>query len=127
MHEHDSWLLIARDDLGIATVALRENYLNGCAYHTQQAAEKALKGYLAFKQHRLIRTHDLVVLLDVCATTYDASFNSLKSFIIFLQPYSTRSRYPDDYIEVEPEEAAEALQAATDVYNFVCAKIQTNT
>ncbi len=86
MHEHNSWFLIAHEDLGLAKLALREGFYNGCAYHAQQAAEKALKGYLAFKQHKLIRTHDLIVLLDTCATEYDFSFISLKPAIIFLQP-----------------------------------------
>ena len=124
MQGHESWFLIAKEDLGLATVALREKFYNGCTYHTQQAAEKVLKGYQCFKKHKLVKTHNLVALLDICSTEYDFHFITLKPAIVILQPYSTQSRYPgDDYITIEKKEAATALEAATLIYNFTYAKI----
>jgi HEPN domain-containing protein len=38
--------------------ALTEPATDTAIYHSQQAAEKALKGYLAFRDQPLERTHD---------------------------------------------------------------------
>jgi HEPN domain-containing protein len=56
-----SWLIKAHSDLrsARALVALPEPATDTAIYHCQQAAEKALKGYLAFRDQPLERTHVL--------------------------------------------------------------------
>ena len=91
-------------------------------YHTQQAAEKALKAFLVFKQEPIIRTHDLEDLLWVCMK-HDISFNYLFKFAAELNPLITEYRYPsDDFDEPQtplPDELLSAIHAAQEIFNFV--------
>ena len=50
-------------------------YLDVAIYHCQQAAEKALKGYLAFWDQQPAKTHDLGLLLEKAAEI-EAGFGS---------------------------------------------------
>ena len=55
-----AWLIKARNDLITARKigALPDGPLDTAIYHCQQAAEKAVKGFLAFHDHRLERSHE---------------------------------------------------------------------
>src|SRR5438093_5827312 len=70
-----AWLIKARNDLTAAREigALPHGPLDTAIYHCQQAAEKAVKGFLAFHDHRLERSHDVERLVDL-AGSYHASF-----------------------------------------------------
>ena len=59
------WLAKAEDDLRVARLLIaEENRLYGAgAYHCQQAAEKALKAWLAARNIVFPKTHDLETLL----------------------------------------------------------------
>ena len=48
MQEHNRWIEIAKEDLTVAKILLSKKLFSPVAYHSQQAAEKALKGYLIF-------------------------------------------------------------------------------
>jgi HEPN domain-containing protein len=61
-----------------ALVALAEPATDTAIYHCQQAAEKALKGYLAFRDQPLERTHDLDRLLEL-ATALEPAFAPLET------------------------------------------------
>jgi HEPN domain-containing protein len=63
------WLRIAARDIRLAELALAdEPALAGEAlYHAQQAAEKALKGFLVHSQVPYPLTHDVRKLLQLCA------------------------------------------------------------
>ena len=64
-----AWLIKSRNDLDTARQisSLPEGHLDTAIYHCQQAAEKAIKGFLAFHDHELERTHDLKRLLQIAA------------------------------------------------------------
>ena len=54
---HERWLIKARSDLDLAILAHDEDKVrvfDAAIYHTQQAAEKALKGFLAFKNQKIL-------------------------------------------------------------------------
>ena len=53
--------------------ALQDGPLDTAIYHCQKAAEKAVKGFLAFHDHRLERSHDVELLVELAAV-YEASF-----------------------------------------------------
>ena len=42
MQEHEKWLEIAKEDLGVAKLSLSAEYFSTAAYHCQQCSEKAL-------------------------------------------------------------------------------------
>ena len=130
---HEAWLLIADDDLRIAEVALRQDapITGGAIYHTQQCAEKALKGFLAFKRAEIHKIHDLAELVVQCAE-FDSDFKTLLSDAAILTPKATKFRYPEAFPDlVDPsqlfpkvEEVEEAIIKAKRILDFVKAKVQ---
>lgn len=96
MQEHEKWLSIAKEDLGMAKLDLPSEYFASATYHCQQCAEKSLKGYLNFKGQTLIKTHDLVKSLEWCMK-FDRDFEKLYPAIRELNPFSTKFRYPTEF------------------------------
>jgi len=92
-------------------------------YHCQQAAEKALKAYLIFKNIAFNRTHDLVMLQGQCLDC-DKNFGDLLVDCSILTPYVTQARYPNNE-EITAEEAVAALQKAERIVEF-CASLITS-
>ena len=62
-------------------------------YLSQQCAEKALKGYLFFKDTEPPRIHNLVELCQICMR-YDNTFSELLDACSDLTPYGITVRYP---------------------------------
>jgi HEPN domain-containing protein len=116
-----SWLTKARNDLDTARQisGLPDGHLDTAIYHCQQAAEKAVKGFLAFHDHRLERTHDIEHLVEL-ATQYESTFASRASAAATLTPYVAAYRYPGEAPTVEPSrpEFDEALRLADEVVKF---------
>ena len=98
-----------------------DGHLDAAIYHCQQATEKALKGFLAFHDHELERTHDLKRLVQM-ASGDDRTFSQWKDAAITLTPYATAYRYPGESAVMEPSRAEfdEALKLATDLVMFAC-------
>jgi HEPN domain-containing protein len=129
---HDAWILKAQSDLRLAEVAIRQDdpILDGAIFHAQQCAEKALKGFLAYNQSEIRKTHNLVWLIDQCAAL-DPAFNSLLFDAKFLKPKATEFRYFDGLDEVEDvsqlfptvEEVEEAIVKAKRILDFVQSKL----
>lgn len=89
-------------------------------YHCQQAAEKSLKGYLAFRDRPLERTHDLERLLEI-AMRLDSRFSALEAHAEALNPYASAFRYPQSPGILFPpmDEVTKALEYAQAAYDFV--------
>lgn len=118
--EVQQWLNKSQRDLKVAWVLLNheESLLDAVVYHCQQSAEKALKAYLTYQNVAFRKTHDLDVLVDLCALS-EPSFQDLKDSADSLTPYATEFRYPSDTIEPDISEAEEALTMTESVLNFV--------
>jgi HEPN domain-containing protein len=129
---HEAWIFRAENDLRLAEVGIRQDdpITDAAIYHTQQCAEKALKGFLALHQAEIKRIHDLTKLIDMCAV-FDSSFESLLLEASDLTPKGTEFRYLDDYDMVddlsqllpEVEEVEEAIIKAKRILDFVKAKL----
>jgi len=94
---HKAWIIKAESDLKTAEIALRQNdpmITDVAIFHTQQCAEKALKGFLAFKQSKIRKIHHLVPLVDQC-TAFDPNFETLILDASDLTPLGTEFRYPE--------------------------------
>jgi len=85
-----AWLIKARNDLDTARQisALPDGHLDTAIYHCQQAAEKAVKGFLALHDHPLQRSHDVERLVTL-ASTYESSLTDCVDAAILLTPYAT--------------------------------------
>lgn len=91
---------------------------SAAGFHSQQAGEKVLKGYLTWRDERFERTHSLVALIARCLR-FDASFNTQRYAATTLTPYAVASRYPGDFPELVEVEAQEALTLARELWDFV--------
>ncbi len=117
--EVKQWLIKSQRNLQSARVLLcsEQSLLDAAVYHCQQAAEKALKGYLMFQDAALQKTHDLEVLINLYAA-YEPRFRELEPVAYVLTTYATEFRYPGDVMEPERFEAEEAVEMASSVLSF---------
>ncbi|MFA5844787.1 MAG: HEPN domain-containing protein [Coriobacteriia bacterium] len=99
------------------------SYLDAAAFHHQQAAEKTLKAYLAYKSTAFKKTHQLDKLLSLAATV-DVDFDSLADAAETLAPFAVEIRYPGDWGEISREEYDEAKQAAEEIAGFVMERMK---
>jgi HEPN domain-containing protein len=118
------WLIKSEHDLRSSQrlFAGDDPILDTAVYHCQQAAEKALKAYLTFQDSPFQKVHVLGILVEQCLE-FDRSFESIRDIADVLTPFATAFRYPGDVLEPDPDDAKEALEAATEIIEFVYARI----
>lgn len=125
-----AWLSRAAQDLGAARILARapESYLGVALYHCQQAAEKAVKGFLVFHDQRPQKTHDIKRLVDM-ALPFEGGFFAWITAAEQLTPYATQFRYVDDLVDTEPsrEEFDTMFDAASALYDFVLLTLPPET
>jgi len=117
------WLHKAQVDLQSARrlAGPTDPFLDTAFFHCQQAAEKVMKGYLAFCDHPLVKTHNIKTLVRLAAT-YERQFLEWRQCAEKLTPYATEFRYPletPESLEPNQEQYAEAEQAAAGLFAFV--------
>jgi HEPN domain-containing protein len=113
------WLLKAAHDLASARklAAEPDPYLDTAIYHCQQAAEKAVKGWLTFHSVRFDKTHDVRDLIAQAAET-DSRFNTWLEAGQVLTPYAAAFRYPDEPLMPDRAEFDEAFRHAEGLLVF---------
>jgi HEPN domain-containing protein len=118
------WLAKSRRDLMMAERAATGEppLLDMAAFHWQQAAEKALKGYLAWSNRPFRRTHDLVELLNQCEVV-DGNFTQLRTAADRLSPYAVEFRYPGAKSEPTAADAVHAERLARETLDFVLTRL----
>jgi HEPN domain-containing protein len=126
----DKKLALAREWMSIAARDLRSARLlagvdtpvyETALYHCQQAAEKAVKGYLQYHNVPFEKTHDVRPLITK-ARVADESFRDLVKEAALLTPYAQMFRYPEDETSPDAAMCETALAAAERIYRFVLAK-----
>src|SRR5665213_770818 len=90
-----AWLFKAKRDLASAQRLADKSapLLDTAIYHCQQAAEKAVKGFLVYQDSRFQKTHDLALLI-LDANRFTTDFASLGDAADRLTRYATVYRYP---------------------------------
>lgn len=116
------WLSKAAHDLQTARIvsATPDGPLDTAIYHCQQAAEKAVKGWLTWRGATAAKTHDLIRLIAE-ATDGTPDFAQFEEAAEILTPYVSAFRYPgltDDAVPSR-EEFDAALKHAQAIYDFV--------
>lgn len=86
------------------------------------AAEKALKGYLAFKNQPIQKIHDLTKLLEICQK-FDQGFDKFRESVSLLSPFATKFRYPSEFDLPNIKDAELAIQHAESILTFVSRKL----
>ena len=116
------WLTRASHDLAAAEKLSDpdDQLLDAAIYHCQQAAEKALKGWLQSQDAPFPKNHDLEELI-ARAAKLNADFQRLAAAAETLTPYVSAFRYPGGWEEPMPsrEEFEVALRHARTIYEFV--------
>lgn len=125
MESYKQWLLKAVNDLKSAEKLAGgdDPLLDTALFHTQQAVEKCLKGFLAYHKQPLRKTHDLELLLEFCLEI-DEAFSEFVEAVELLTPYATAFRYPDIILMPEEEEVATAITQAALVVDFVFGRLE---
>lgn len=123
--EAKRWLKQAKHDLLVANKNLENKFYADSCYSAEQAAQKALKGYLYFQGARFIWEHS-VAQLAKRATSYKKSFQKLQELGKILDQYYIPTRYPDalappavPFESYNKKEAVEAIEIAKSILKIV--------
>jgi HEPN domain-containing protein len=122
-----SWFAKASKDLRLAKAVFDygEDFLEASGFHSQQCAEKSIKGFLTLHKIPFRKTHDIKELLKSVAAL-DIELAKLLKPAINLTNYAVAYRYPDasDIEEVTKEKATQAAKIAEQVYQELSRRIQ---
>ena len=113
------WLSYAEEDLQVADLLLAQRDLapRFTCWHSQQAAEKAIKALLLLETGGSKPTHDLHELTDLLPEPLAERIP--RSGLSLLTQLYIESRYPGRYAEATAEVAATARAAARAIYDAV--------
>lgn len=119
-----AWFEKADHDLGAAFIMLRDGSFNDTiCFHTEQAVEKAIKGFMVSKGIIPERIHNLVKLSEKIKPLLPEIVDYEKEIAI-LNDYYISSRYPSDApVEYSKQEAKEAIEYAKEIVKFIKSKI----
>ncbi|MDR2618613.1 MAG: HEPN domain-containing protein [Treponema sp.] len=98
------WMQIADDDFDAAKIlneSDRKHYEVIC-YHCSQAVEKYLKGYLSYNDIIPQKTHNLLLLNEICIGI-DNNFENIRTECSLLNRFTNEIRYPHR-IEINEED-----------------------
>ncbi len=110
------WFAQVKDDLRGAQIDLEADppLIGDALFHSQQAVEKAEKGFLVWHDQPFRKVHDLVELGNACSSI-DPSLDPLLRKAAGLTMYSTAFRYPGMRINPTLQQARDALCLAEEV------------
>ncbi len=122
--ETRGWMVKATHDLRAAeTLAAASPPLNDEAvFHCQQAAEKSIKGFLAWHGQAFRKTHNLEETGEQCLAI-DPSLREAIDRAVPLSEYAWKFRYPGVPLEPDSTETAEALAAAREVVAAIASRL----
>jgi HEPN domain-containing protein len=91
-------------------------------FHCQQAAEKALKGFLTWHDVAFRKTHSLEEIGQQCVNI-DPTLRELLDRVVPLTEYAWKFRYPGDFEEPTGQEAEDALQIVKDFCDAILGRL----
>lgn len=117
------WIDKAEGDLVTAQRELRArknpNYNSAC-FHSQQCAEKYLRGFMVQKGISFHKIHDLRELSEGILESYP-EFDLISDLLAELNPLAVATRYPG--FNATREIAKDAVKAAQQVRTFIRARM----
>jgi HEPN domain-containing protein len=112
-----AWVEKAEEDFALARSALQRKkpLPAGACFHAQQCGEKYMKALLIFKGAKFPKTHDLLILNDLCSEV--GIFLEIDPKLLnSLTDYAVRTRYPGEGPALE--DAKEAMDIAKVIRSF---------
>ena len=119
------WYEKAKNDLIVAEHSFEDLYprqIEISCYHCQQAIEKALKGFLLYNEIDPPKTHNLIMLCQMCMEI-DDSFEEILDDCTELTSYGVITRYPNE-VEITEAESKIAIRKSKEIHNFCISLIQ---
>lgn len=112
-----AWVEKAEEDFALAKSSLQRKkpLLTGACFHAQQCAEKYMKALLVSKKAIFPKTHDLLMLNNLCSEA-GILLEIDPKLLNTLTDYAVRTRYPGEGPALEG--AREALEIAKLVRSF---------
>lgn len=129
LQDAHAWLAKAELDLKAAAhemTAPAEELWGDVMFHSQQAAEKALKAFLAWHDVPFRKTHNLEKLGQQCVAL-DATLQTVADQAAPLTEYAWRFRYPGETDDPDRAEAGKAVVAARSVYDAIVTRLPPKT
>jgi HEPN domain-containing protein len=120
--ETREWMIKASDDLASARILADTIHLANALFLCQQAAEKSMKGFLAWHQIPFRRTHDLEELGEACAAK-DGTLSALVEQADALSDYAWKLRYPGAPYTPEAEETEAMFALACTMFREIQARL----
>ncbi|MDI6883200.1 MAG: HEPN domain-containing protein [Patescibacteria group bacterium] len=108
------WFIKAEEDWGVAHLLYNErSYPAASCFHSHQAAEKFLKGFLVFYGKDIeeeFKIHNLIKLFSYCKKVDKKLPQEMEKSCYFLNKYYIETRYPGDVEQYPWEEVKESLE-----------------
>lgn len=111
------WLNRARSNLARARHRIPGTYLEDACFDAQQAAEKAIKAVMVFRDIEFPYIHELARLIDILESAGDPIPDAVRR-AGRLTRYATATRYPGLEEPVTEPEYAEAVEIAEAVLRW---------
>lgn len=123
--DHEIMLFKAERDYEAAILLYKNELEEQAIYQFHQSAEKAFKSYLIYNKRKIIKTHDLTMLLEICLEL-DVNFEILRNEAENLTPYATAYRYMDIGYGVTPDsdQIEESRVDSLKIIEFIRAKLK---
>jgi HEPN domain-containing protein len=122
--ETKAWLRIAAEDLRAAAHNLTASppLLKDTLFHCQQAAVKALTGFLIWNNTPFRQTRSLEEIGERCIDL-DSTLRGVVARLVPHTEYSEKFQYPGELQEPSFPEAEEALAIANDLYEAILMRL----
>ena len=120
----DKWFAFGWDDLKLARSAIKEGIYHLACFHSQQCAEKSLKGFIILNNGNVAKTHSLVELLNAAAIL-KKDLDKFREYCLILDRYYVSTRYPDALPGTLPEglpgkdKAEDACLYAEKIFDYI--------
>ena len=123
-----AWLAKATQDLRRVEILLtaKPPDVEGALFHSQQAAEKALKAFLTWHDVPFRRVHDLEVIGGQCVDV-DPSLADLANRVDALTKYAWRFRYPGATYQPALQEGRAASTLSREVMEAIVGRLPDET
>ena len=119
---YQQWILKAEDDVRWAENDFKSKLYEEVCFISQQIIEKSLKAFLIYKKQHLLKIHDLPALLARCIQI-DESFSQFEDACKKITEYYIETRYPGVDFQATEKMAAEAVNQAKEIFEFVKQKL----
>jgi HEPN domain-containing protein len=123
-----NWLIKASEDLDAAVLLIGQKppRVSGAAFHTQQAAEKVLKGFLTWHDRPFKKTHDLTKLGKACADL-EGGLAAVTGRVASISDWAIETRYPGNWTPLTKTHVLKAIRDVKQLFKRILSSLPRAT